>query len=89
MIGDDPMSYRYLSDAKTLVREILRGVFKRQAVGLMKTVAVGNFRAYCLCGVPIFLKQYNPNFKLKFYIGSVPLLSVSRCAPEKFGMRIE
>ena len=77
------MPLRYLSNAKELIREICRGELKQQAKGFVRTVNVGNFCAYCVCGLPIVLKQYNPNFKLKFHVGSIPLLSVSRTVPAR------
>ncbi len=77
------MPLRYLSNAKELIREICRGELKQQAKGFVKTINVGNFCAYCVCGLPIVLKQYNPNFKLKLHVGSIPLLSVSRTVPAR------
>lgn len=77
------MPLRYLSNAKELIHEICHGQLKQQATGLVRAFDVGNFRAYCVCGVPIILKQHNPNFKLKCYLGSIPLLSVSRTVPAR------
>ena len=75
------MLLRYLSNPTELIHEICYGQLKQRAKGFIRTFSVGNFCIYCVCGVPIFLKQYNPNFKLKFYIGSIPLLSLSRAVP--------
>ncbi len=54
------MSLRNFSNVKELIREICCGELKQQAKGLVRAIDVGIFRAYCVCGLPIVLKQYNP-----------------------------
>lgn len=39
---------------------------------------VGNMEAYCLGRKPIFVRQFNSNFKTKYFLGTMPLLSIKR-----------
>ncbi len=41
-------------------------------------VNLGNMEAYCFQSVPLFVKQYNPNFKMKYFVGTVPVISTKR-----------
>lgn len=44
-------------------------------------IRVGLLAAYTLFGVPLFIVQHNPNFKIKIFLRSVPLVSLARKSP--------
>lgn len=66
-----------LSDVKTLTKLIDNGEVKVKGK-ILGVAEVGTLKAWCLFGVPIVVRQYNPNFKEKWHIGKWPLLSLSR-----------
>ena len=65
------------SDVKTLTKLIDNGEVKVKGK-ILGVAEAGTLKAWCLFGVPIVVRQYNPNFKEKWHIGKWPLLSLSR-----------
>lgn len=79
---DDPhelvgASMHLLSDVKTLTKLIENGEVKVKGK-ILGVAEAGTLKAWCLFGVPIVVRQYNPNFKEKWHIGKLPILSLSR-----------
>ena len=66
-----------LFDVKTLIERIRCGDVKvrGQVFGVAEA---GVLKAWCLFGVPLVVRQYNPNFKVKWHLGHWPLLSLKR-----------
>ena len=66
-----------LFDVKTLIKLIDSGEVKVEGK-ILGVAEVGTLKAWCLFGVPIVVRQYNPNFKEKWHIRKWLLLSLSR-----------
>ena len=66
-----------LSDVKKLTKLIDSGDIKVKGT-VLGVAEAGTLKAWCLFGVPILVRQYNPNFKEKWHIGRWPVLSHSR-----------
>lgn len=71
------MTTQYLSSPKAL-RLYLKE--NRTPFGF-HAVQFGNMHAWCIGSLPILTKQFNPNFKTKFFVLNVPLASVARHSP--------
>ena len=68
------MTTQYLSSPKAL-RLYLKE--SRTPFGF-HAVQFGNMQAWCIGSLTIFTKQFNPNFKAKYFVLNVPLASVAR-----------
>lgn len=62
---------------KTL-KECFEFVKKTKKNKLVEKISAGLYVCYCVLGIPIIIKHFSPNFKIKFYIYNIPLLSLSR-----------
>ena len=71
------MTMQYLSSPKAL-RLYLKE--SRTPFGF-HAVQFGNMHAWCIGSLPILTKQFNPNFKAKYFVLNVPLASVARRSP--------
>ena len=71
------MTTQYLSSPKAL-RLYLKE--NRTPLGF-HAVQFGNMHAWCIGSLPILTKQFNPNFKAKYFVLNVPLASVARHSP--------
>lgn len=71
------MTMQYLSSPKAL-RLYLKE--NRTPLGF-HAVQFGNMHAWCIGSLPILTKQFNPNFKAKYFVLNVPLASVARRSP--------
>ena len=92
LVKDDPhdlvgASMHLLFDVKTLTKLIDIGEVKVKGK-ILGVAEAGTLKAWCLFGVPIVVRQYNPNFKEKWHIGRWPLLSLSR-TPSSHVVRTE
>ena len=67
------MTNAYFSDARWAFKHSREGVTEPIGFGLTRT-RVGICSAYRWCGLPLFVLQYNPNFKKKLFIGGLPIL---------------
>lgn len=74
------MINNYLANPKDFVKKVrLNKEIKKK---LITTYSEGLLQGVCFAGIPIFVKQINPNFKKKLFIGSIPLVSLKRRAPK-------
>lgn len=81
------MINNYLANPKDFIKKVrLNKHLKKR---LISTYSEGLLKGFCFAGIPIFLKQINPNFKKKLFIGSIPLLSLKRLAPKLNGVKKE
>lgn len=71
------MTTQYLSSPKALRCRLKAN---RTPFGF-HAVQFGNMHAWCIGSLPIFTKQFNPNFKTKYFVLNVPLASVARQSP--------
>lgn len=71
------MTMQYLSDPKAL-RVYLESNHTKFS---FHTVQIGNISAFCFGSFPIFIKQYNPNFKKKYFFLNFPIVSLARRTP--------
>lgn len=85
-----PDSYPYLANVKEFLALASKKAFPVEPVlpGVTR-ICAGLLRAYAFLGVPLFIFQHNPNFKIKFFVRSVPLVSLARKAPDENPVTVE
>ena len=79
MIAKLQKNLQFVSNLKMLKKLISCGEVKvNWKWNCVSAVNVGILQAWCFFGLPILIRQYNPNFKVKWYLGHWPVLSLSR-----------
>lgn len=67
------MTNAYFSDARRAFKHSREGALEPIGFGLTRA-RIGICSAYRWFGLPLFVLQYNPNFKKKLFIGGLPIL---------------
>lgn len=70
---------RYITDPKDFVEHLRKEMIPGLSPWyLWQPVSVGNIRAWCLGRVPLLIQQTKRNFKVKWYLGTLPLFTLPR-----------
>ena len=66
-----------LTDVRKFAELLRRGEIAQNGK-IFGTTETNTLKAWCLFGVPLITKQFNPNFKVKWHVGPWPLMSLNR-----------